>query len=124
MEQISLPAEVILSHSHQALGTVQLDWSPQPGAYLDFEGQTYAILERRHRYQFKAGRYQLQKISLYVQAAQRPLEGSLLEDRWILGDVSCRFNARSEIIRCAVNPYGPCDRCPFYEVLPSSGAPT
>jgi hypothetical protein len=116
MEQISLAAEVILSHSHQSLGTIQMDWSPQPGAYIDFAGQIYTILERRHRYQLKAGKYQLQKISLYVQVAQHPLERSWLEGRWVLGDVRCRFNARSEMIRCAVNPYGPCDRCPFYEV--------
>jgi hypothetical protein len=115
MEPDSLPTEVILTHPPQSLGNVQLDWMPQPGNYLDLKGKTYAVLERRHRYQFKAGRYRLHKIALYVQSAPRPVEMSLVEGRWIIGDASCRFNAGSELLRCAVNPEGPCDRCRFYE---------
>ncbi|MGE5660597.1 MAG: DUF6464 family protein [Actinomycetota bacterium] len=115
MEPHTLPTEVILAHPRQSLGNVQLDWTPQPGNYLDLEGQTYAVLERRHRYQLRFGRYRLQKIDLFVQSAQRPHERSFLEGRWVVGDATCRFNARSEIIRCAVNPEGPCDCCRFYE---------
>lgn len=115
MEADSLSTEVILIHPRRSLGNVRLDWAPQPGSYLDFEGQTYAVLERRHRYTFRAGCYQLHKISLYVQLAQHPAERTLVEGRWVLGDASCRFNARSELIRCAVNPSGPCDRCHLYE---------
>jgi hypothetical protein len=55
MELDYLPTEVILTHPRQSLGSVQLDWIPQPGNYLDLEGQSYAVLERRHRYQLKAG---------------------------------------------------------------------
>jgi hypothetical protein len=47
----------------QSLGKVQLDWTPQPGNYLDWEGKTYAVLERHHRYQLKRDR--LQKIDIY-----------------------------------------------------------
>jgi Family of unknown function (DUF6464) len=115
MEPDTLPTEVILTHPRQSLGSVQLDWTPQPGNYLDLEGQTYAVIERRHRYQLNWGRYRLQKIALYVQSAPRPTERSFVEGRWVLGDAKCRFNARSELIRCAVNPEGPCDRCRFYE---------
>ena len=104
-------------HPRQSLGSVQLDWTPQPGNYLDLEGNTYAVLERRHRYQFKAGRYRLQKIAIYVQSAKEPSEKSLVGGRWVIGDVSCRYNASSEIIRCAVNPDGPCKTCRFYEKL-------
>ena len=32
-----------------------------------------------------------------------------------LGEPSCRFNAHSPYIRCAVNPMGPCEDCPSYE---------
>lgn len=32
-----------------------------------------------------------------------------------LGDISCRFNAHSPYLRCAVNPEGPCKNCPYYE---------
>ncbi len=114
MEQ-NLPTEIILTHPRQLLGNVQLDWTPQPGNYLDVGDKTYAVLERRHRYHLKSGRYRLHKIALVVQLAQRPTENSLVEGRWIIGDVSCRFNARSEILRCAVNPEGPCQGCRGYE---------
>ncbi|HAX77484.1 MAG TPA: hypothetical protein DCY88_17025 [Cyanobacteria bacterium UBA11372] len=115
MEPDSLPTEVILTHPRQSLGSVQLDWTPEPGNYLNLEGQTYAVLERRHRYQLKSGRYRLHKIALYVQSAPRPTETSFVGGHWVLGDANCRFNARSELIRCAVNPEGPCVSCRFYE---------
>lgn len=36
---------------------------------------------------------------------------------YLLGDLSCRFNAKSAHIRCAVNPSGPCQECPYYEAI-------
>lgn len=115
MEPDSLPTEVILTKPATSLGKVHLDWNPQPGHYLDLKGKTYAVLERRHRYQLRSGRYRLQNIALYVQSAQRPSEKTQVEGRWVLGDASCRFNAHSELIRCAVNPEGPCANCRYYE---------
>jgi len=115
MEPDSLPAELILTHPRQTLGNVVFDWTPQPGSYLEFQGQTYAVLERRHRYRLKSGRYRLQAIALYLQSAKRPTERSLIKGRWVIGDANCRFNARSELMRCAVNPDGPCGSCRFYE---------
>jgi len=32
-----------------------------------------------------------------------------------LGDATCRFNAKSALIRCAVNPNGPCEGCRHYQ---------
>lgn len=113
----SLPTEVILTQPRQSLGNMNLDWTPQPGDYLEIQGQTYIILERRHRYQLKSGCYHLHKIALYVQSAESPQERSLMNGRWVLGDVNCRFNAHSELVRCAVNPQGPCNQCRFYESL-------
>ncbi|MBE9200319.1 MULTISPECIES: DUF6464 family protein [unclassified Nodularia (in: cyanobacteria)] len=117
MEPDSLATEVILTHPSQSLGRVQLDWTPQPGNYVDFEGQTYAVLERRHRYQLKSGRYHLRNIALYVQSAKRPTEKTLVKGRWVIGDATCSYNAQSEIMRCAVNPEGPCESCHSYEKL-------
>ena len=117
MEQDSLLTEVILTHPLQSLGEIQLDWMPQPGNYLALKGQTYAVLERHHQYQYKIGGYCLRKISLYVQTAPTPNEKSLIEGRWVMGDASCRFNARSELLRCAINPSGPCQDCRFYETI-------
>jgi hypothetical protein len=114
MEPNSLPTEVILTQPRQSLGNVKLDWMPQPGNYLDLEGKTYAVLERRHRYKLKGGRYNLHKIAIYVQSAQRPNESTFINGRWVVGDATCRYNARSEIIRCAVNPEGPCNNCHHY----------
>ncbi|HIK18468.1 MAG TPA: hypothetical protein IGS53_24725 [Leptolyngbyaceae cyanobacterium M33_DOE_097] len=121
MEQPLLPTEVILMHPQQSLGKVQLDWVPQPGAYLELEGKTYAVLERRHRYHFKAGRYRLNNVALYVQKSQPPSEKSWLDGRWVLGDATCSLNAHSELIRCAVNPEGPCKGCRYYERTPALG---
>ncbi len=32
-----------------------------------------------------------------------------------IGDPSCRYNALSPQLRCAVNPHGPCEGCKDYE---------
>lgn len=109
--------ELVLS-DRTPLTQLHLDWEPQPGAYLEVEGLTYLVLERSHRYQFKAGRYQLHRVTLHVQPAAVPEEKSLLEGRWVIGNITCRYNARSELLRCAVNPCGPCDHCPHYEPQP------
>lgn len=115
-----LPTEIILTHPRKTLGSVCFDWMPQPGHYLDLKGKTYAVLERRHRYQLKSGRYRLHQIALYVQSAERPQEKSLVDGHWVVGDASCRLNARSELIRCAVNPDGPCSQCRHYEPIVKS----
>lgn len=107
--------EIILTQPRSTLGYFHLDWNPQPGNYLDVEGQTYLILERRHRYMLKAGRYHLHRVALYVQTSTHLIERSLINGRWIIGDSTCLYNAQSEVIRCAVNPGGPCDRCPHYQ---------
>jgi hypothetical protein len=39
----------------------------------------------------------------------------LIEERYSIGDVSCHYNANSPYIRCAVNPNGPCEDCPYYK---------
>ena len=35
----------------------------------------------------------------------------------LIGDRSCRFNAHSPYIRCAVNPQGPCEGCRDYQSI-------
>ena len=32
-----------------------------------------------------------------------------------IGDITCEYNARSNYIRCAVNPAGPCQDCRYYQ---------
>lgn len=36
-------------------------------------------------------------------------------DRACIGDVTCRWNARSAFLRCAMNPSGECQGCKDYE---------
>lgn len=115
MKPESLLTEVILTNTRQSLGKIELDWMPQPGNYIEFDGNTYAVLERHHHYQYKVGGYHLHKMSLYVQKSRKPTERSLIDGRWVIGDSNCKFNARSEIFRCAVNPEGPCEGCRYYE---------
>jgi hypothetical protein len=110
-EPESMPSEVILTQSREVLAKIRLDWTPQPGNYIDLDGKTYAVLERRHRYHLQAGRYKLHKIALYVQSATRPEEQSLIDGQWVIGDATCKYNARSSLLRCAVHPHGPCEGC-------------
>ena len=42
---------------------------------------------------------------------------------YLVGDITCQFNARSAYIRCAVNPSGPCDGCPHYEAKQDQDTP-
>lgn len=115
MQVFQLLTEVFLTRSHKLLGKIHLNWTPQPGAQIELAGQTYIVLERHHRYQLKAGIYQIHRICLYVQPTQYGHEKSWIEGRWTLGNANCRFNAHSEVIRCAVHPEGPCEGCHFYE---------
>ena len=115
MKQDSILTEVILSHNHQSLGQLKLDWNPQKDNYLELEGQIYSILEYHHHYQYQLGGYRLTKVSLYVQQTSDIQEKTLINGRWILGDINCRFNAHSEIVTCAVNPEESCQTCKFFE---------
>lgn len=55
--------------------------------------------------------------------ANRPLRNELaMGDRtyiqslgYSIGDITCEYNARSNYIRCAVNPAGPCQDCRYYQ---------
>ncbi|MEH2032532.1 MAG: DUF6464 family protein [Nostoc sp.] len=41
---------------------------------------------------------------------------------YLIGDISCKFNARSGYIRCAINPEGPCNGCRHYEPKELAGS--
>ena len=47
------------------------------------------------------------------QAEQQYIEGL----GYIIGDLTCKLNARSSYIRCAVNPLGPCKGCYDYQSI-------
>ncbi|MCS6959073.1 MAG: DUF6464 family protein [Pseudanabaenaceae cyanobacterium SKYGB_i_bin29] len=109
-----LPVEL---RSHDRLiARLILDHQPQPGQCIEVEGNLYRILERRHLYRLQKGKYRLYKATLAVQPLER---GELYEweGRWVLGNPNCRYSARSELVRCAVYPAGPCSNCPHFEGL-------
>jgi Family of unknown function (DUF6464) len=41
---------------------------------------------------------------------------------YFLGDSTCRFNAQSAFLRCAVNPCGSCPDCSSYEARDGAGS--
>lgn len=47
--------------------------------------------------------------------AWQQLRDGLRRKSSVIGDDSCRFNARSTYLRCTVNPCGPCADCPHFE---------
>jgi hypothetical protein len=84
---------------------------PQPGRWLTLEDRSYLVLQRRHRYQLRRGRYELVTVALQVKPQRQPADALWWEGRWVIGDPHCRFNARSPLLRCAVLPEGPCESC-------------
>jgi hypothetical protein len=89
------------------------------GPYVEHQGQTYAVLERSHQYNLRGGRYQLAKIALYVRPVTVDLKDrvELPDKTWAIGDLTCVYNARSELLRCTPNPAGPCAGCSEYHPL-------
>ncbi|MFZ4566426.1 MAG: DUF6464 family protein [Prochlorococcaceae cyanobacterium] len=103
--------EVEQAGSGRLLHRLLLAEVPQPGRWLELEGTSYLVLQRRHRYRLVQGRYRLARVVLQVKAQRRPAEARWWRDRWVIGDPSCAYNALSPLLRCAVLPDGPCSGC-------------
>lgn len=117
MELKALPTDIVLSESKEVLSHIKMDRSLYPGTYVDIDGHTYQILVRRHQYQLKLGRYYLHKAVVHVKETSIPDERTQLNGDWVIGDITCTYNARSELVRCAINPSGPCRSCIHYEAV-------
>ena len=117
MEITALPTDIVLSDSKEVLSHIKMDRSLYPGTYVDIDCHTYQILVRRHLYQLKLGRYHLHKAVVHVKDTSVPDERTLLNGDWVIGDITCTYNARSELVRCAINPSGPCSDCSHYESI-------
>ncbi len=87
---------------------------PHPGRWLTVAEGSFLVLQRRHRYRLRNGRYELSSVALQVRAQHQPADARWWNGRWVIGDPTCRFNARSPLLRCAVLPEGPCDRCSHF----------
>lgn len=109
-----LPVQVIEAATGVILEELYLEI--QPGSSFELAAQTYTVLEKRHYYQLRDGRYKLCAMRAFVQVSES--ERCQGEDgQWIIGDRSCRYNARSPLLRCAINPTGPCAGCHDYESI-------
>ena len=97
--------------SNRLLERLDLDDIPQPGRWLVVDDRSFLVLQRHHRYQLRSGRYELSCIALQVKAQKQPADARWWQGRWVIGDPSCTYNTRSPLLRCAVLPEGPCDRC-------------
>ncbi len=84
---------------------------PTPGQWFLHDHVSYLVMQRRHRYKLHSGRYELSTIVLHVKAQKQPADAHFVGHGWVIGDSDCRFNALSPLLRCAVLPDGPCDRC-------------
>lgn len=94
---------------------------PQPGRWIEVGQGSYLVLQRSHRYRLHNGRYELATIALDVKPQRRPADARPWHGGWVIGDPGCRFNALSPLLRCAVLPEGPCERCSAYR--PRDAAP-
>jgi len=103
--------------SDRLLDRLDLEEVPHPGRWLVVGDRSFLVLQCHHRYQLKAGRYELASVALQVKPQVRPADARWWQDRWVIGDPGCRFNARSPLLRCAVLPDGPCDRCAHHQPL-------
>ena len=109
-----MQVELRQAGSNQLLERLDLEDVPQPGRWLVVEERSFLVLQRHHRYQLRHGRYELSSIALQVKPQRQPADARQWQGRWVIGDPSCRYNARSPLLRCAVLPDGPCERCAHY----------
>lgn len=107
MELRQAGSERLLEH----LDLADLGEVPQPGRWLQVGDRSFLVLQRHHRYRLRNGRYELASVTLQVKVQRRPDDARWWNGRWVIGDPGCRFNARSPLLRCAVLPEGPCERC-------------
>jgi hypothetical protein len=49
-----------------------------------------------------------------VKTQRQPTDARWWQGGWVIGDPSCTYNARTPLLRCAVLPEGPCERCAHY----------
>ena len=98
------------------LDRFELGDPPMPGQWFFHQQTSYLVMQRRHRYQLLSGHYELSSIVLLVKQQKQPADARLVGHGWVIGDANCRFNALSPLLRCAVLPEGPCDRCVYRAV--------
>ena len=103
--------EIRHSVTQVLLDRFELGDPPIPGQWFFHKQISYLVMQRKHRYKLRSGRYELSSIVLLVKLQKQPADAQLVGHGWVIGDPDCRFNALSPLLRCAVVPDGPCDFC-------------
>ena len=81
---------------------------PEPGNWFLIDTDSFFIFQKSNRYKLINGCYQLCNVNLLVKYQHKPIDSFYYKNRWVIGDHSCIYNAKSPLLRCAVNPVGPC----------------
>lgn len=118
---MSMQVELRLAGSQRIIARVEVPEGqsiPHPGLWLDWGFGPFLVLLRRHRYTFRAGRYELSSIALEVKQQEQPKDCEWWKDQWVIGNPDCVFNAHSPLLRCAVLPQGPCSTCGHFKERP------
>lgn len=97
--------------SERLIDRLELDEPPHPGRWFEHGERSFLVLQRRHRYTLRSGRYQLSSLVLLVKPERQPVDARRWRHGWVIGDPTCKLNALSPLLRCAVMPDGPCERC-------------
>ena len=108
--------ELRQSVTQVVIDRLDLNDPPMPGQWFIHDQDSYLILQRRHRYKLLFGRYELYSSVVLVKSQRQPADAQFVGQGWVIGDSNCRFNALSPLLRCAVMPDGPCDRCVHWEL--------
>jgi hypothetical protein len=76
-------------------------------------------LRSNHRLRARSRRLTVTEASsnrrFYKRMTRDPEEQYIEGVGYVIGDLSCNYNARSPYIRCAVNPDGLCQDCRHYQ---------
>lgn len=81
----------------------------------------YLLIQRRVKRRWQSRLRRTQTMNFYQQHDRLRIPTYHNGDRYqrvtkyFIGDTTCRNNAHSPYIRCAINPSGPCKECSHYE---------
>ena len=76
--------ELRQSGSDVLLDRLQLDVPPHPGRWVELNGRSYLVMQRRHRYQLRNGRYEIGSVALVVKPQIRPVDAKAWRHVWVI----------------------------------------
>ncbi|WP_206815716.1 DUF6464 family protein [Chroococcus sp. FPU101] len=70
---------------------------------------------RRSQRRFQARMRRIRSEPVYPVAIVSDFLDVCEDQTFLIGEISCFYNARSPHLRCAINPSGPCEGCLHYK---------